>query len=84
MTSTRMVSSGFSEDKGLGGMLSLSRAQKPGLGVQHGVNGVFVALLVRRLTRSLLSPKLKTNCLIFWFNFLVKDSGHIVLKPNLI
>ena len=56
MTSTRMVSSGFSEDKGLGGMPSLSRAQKPGPGhcrVQHGVNGGFVTPLVRRLTRFL-------------------------------
>ena len=82
MTSTRMVSSGFSEDKGLGGMLSLSRAQEPGLGVQlrcattvvcndcrvqHGVNGVFVALLVRRLTRSLYISQVENKL----FNFLV-------------
>ena len=64
MTSTRMVSSGFSEDKGLGGMLSLSRAQKPGLGVQHGV---FVALLVSRLTRSLYISQVENKL----FNFLV-------------
>ena len=62
-----MVSSGFSDDKGLGGMLSLSRAQKPGLGVQHGVNGVFVALLVRRLTRSLYISQVENKL----FNFLV-------------
>ena len=67
MTSTRMVSSGFSDDKGLGGMLSLSRAQKPGLDVQHGVNGVFVALLVRRLTRSLYISQVEHKL----FNFLV-------------
>ena len=65
MTSTRMVSSGFSDDKGLGGMLSLSRAQKPGLGVQHGVNGVFVALLVRRLTRSLYISQVENKLLNF-------------------
>ena len=65
MTSTRMVSSDFSEDKGLGGMLSLSRAQKPGLGVQHGVNGVFVALLVRRLTRSLYISQVENKLLNF-------------------
>ena len=60
-----MVSSGFSDDKGLGGMLSLSRAQKPGLGVQHGVNGVFVALLVRRLTRSLYISQVENKLLNF-------------------
>ena len=60
-----MVSSGFSEDKGLGGMLSLSRTQKPGLGVQHGVNGVFVALLVRRLTRSLYISQVENKLLNF-------------------
>lgn len=60
-----MVSSDFSEDKGLGGMLSLSRAQKPGLGVQHGVNGVFVALLVRRLTRSLYISQVENKLLNF-------------------
>ena len=65
MTSTRTVSSDFSEDKGLGGMLSLSRAQKPGLGVQHGVNGVFVALLVRRLTRSLYISQVENKLLNF-------------------
>ena len=65
MTSTRMVSSDFSKDKGLGGMLSLSRAQKPGLGVQHGVNGVFVALLVRRLTRSLYISQVENKLLNF-------------------
>ena len=65
MTSTRMVSGDFSEDKGLGGMLSLSRAQKPGLGVQHGVNGVFVALLVRRLTRSLYISQVENKLLNF-------------------
>ena len=65
MTSNRMVSSGFSEDKGLGGMLSLSRAQNPGLGVQHGVNGVFVALLVRRLTRSLYISQVENKLLNF-------------------
>lgn len=60
-----MVSGDFSEDKGLGGMLSLSRAQKPGLGVQHGVNGVFVALLVRRLTRSLYISQVENKLLNF-------------------
>lgn len=60
-----MVSSDFSKDKGLGGMLSLSRAQKPGLGVQHGVNGVFVALLVRRLTRSLYISQVENKLLNF-------------------
>lgn len=60
-----MVSSDFSEDKGLGGMLSLSWAQKPGLGVQHGVNGVFVALLVRRLTRSLYISQVENKLLNF-------------------
>lgn len=60
-----MVSGDFSEDKGLGGMLSLSRAQKPGLGVQHGANGVFVALLVRRLTRSLYISQVENKLLNF-------------------